>query len=279
MNNSKKFDHKWGFEDSRFEVTSGKSVILTGDRYALSGYEISKLIGFVVDNFQIELALDSTKAEIPSKPVPPPNINKQFLASLESYLKPDQVTLEDSTLSTLATTGLPGGDGITMDTERNVYLCEWTNDAVYRYDSTFTVGPTLFSTGHNDPADIYFDRVNSVLAVPNFSANTVDFVPVIPSAVDEGADGGLPQSIRLHQNCPNPFNPATQIAYDLTKATHVSLKVFDLLGREVRTLMDEVQPVGSHSVFFDGSRLASGIYLYHLQAGAFTTTKKMVLLK
>jgi len=190
-----------------------------------------------------------------------------------------QVTLEDSTLSTVVTTGLPGGDGITMDTECNVYLCEWTNDAVYRYDSTFTVGPTLFSTGHDDPADIWFDRVNSVLAVPNFSANTVDFVPVIPSAVDEGADDGLPKSIRLNQNCPNPFNPSTRITYELTKASHVSLGVFDLLGRKVMTLVNESRPAGSHSIIFDGSQLASGVYFYRLQAGDFATTKKMVLLK
>ncbi len=89
----------------------------------------------------------------------------------------------------------------------------------------------------------------------------------------------LPDKYVLHQNYPNPFNPSTQISFDLTKAGHVSLKVFDLLGREVATLMDNIQSVGSHAVIFDGSGLASGIYLCRLQAGNFMTTKKMMLLK
>jgi len=88
-----------------------------------------------------------------------------------------------------------------------------------------------------------------------------------------------PNSFSLRQNYPNPFNPSTRIAYELPKAGHVSLKVFDLLGREIATLVNEIQPVGSHSVTFNGSALASGIYFYRLQAGDFATTKKMVLLK
>jgi hypothetical protein len=89
----------------------------------------------------------------------------------------------------------------------------------------------------------------------------------------------LPDKYALHQNYPNPFNPSTQISYGLTKATHVSLKVFDLLGREVAILVDEIHPAGTHSATFDGSNFPSGIYFYHLQAGDFTMTKKMVLLK
>jgi len=88
-----------------------------------------------------------------------------------------------------------------------------------------------------------------------------------------------PLTFELYQNYPNPFNPSTRIAYSIPKAGHISLKVFDLLGREVATLMNEIQPAGSQSVTFDGSGLASGIYFYRFQAGDFVTTKKMVLLK
>jgi hypothetical protein len=89
----------------------------------------------------------------------------------------------------------------------------------------------------------------------------------------------IPSHYSLQQNWPNPFNPSTQIAYDLPQAGHVSLKVFDLLGREVATLVDEKQSPGSYCSAFDGSGLPSGIYLYRIDAGDWTQTKKMVLLK
>jgi len=89
----------------------------------------------------------------------------------------------------------------------------------------------------------------------------------------------LPTEFRLYQNYPNPFNPTTMIRFDLPRASAVTLRIFDLLGRKVLTLVDENRAAGSYAVSFDGSRLASGIYLCRLQAGAFATTKKMVLLK
>ncbi|MBU1937581.1 T9SS type A sorting domain-containing protein [bacterium] len=95
----------------------------------------------------------------------------------------------------------------------------------------------------------------------------------------EPLENPLPAEYTLHQNYPNPFNPTTQISYNLTKASHVSLKIFDLLGREVAILADEIHPAGLHHTTFDGSGLPSGIYFYHLQADDFAMTKKMVLLK
>ena len=78
---------------------------------------------------------------------------------------------------------------------------------------------------------------------------------------------------------PNPFNPSTRITFDLIKSSHVSLTVYDLLGREVNVLVNEVQSAGTHSIAFDGTGLPSGIYLYRLQTGDFSITRKMVLLK
>jgi hypothetical protein len=83
----------------------------------------------------------------------------------------------------------------------------------------------------------------------------------------------------LSQNYPNPFNPMTRIEYAIPKTSHVSLKVFDVLGREVATLVDEVQDVGVKSVEFDGKGLASGVYLYRLHAGTFVQTKKLAVVR
>ncbi|HWP83283.1 MAG TPA: T9SS type A sorting domain-containing protein [Bacteroidota bacterium] len=89
----------------------------------------------------------------------------------------------------------------------------------------------------------------------------------------------MPDTYSLSQNYPNPFNPTTTIRFELPKSNYVMLKVFDLLGRHVATLINQPMDVGSHEITFDASRLASGVYFYTLEAGDFRQTKSMVLLK
>ncbi|MEQ9265882.1 MAG: T9SS type A sorting domain-containing protein, partial [Balneolaceae bacterium] len=89
-----------------------------------------------------------------------------------------------------------------------------------------------------------------------------------------------PMSYRLSQNYPNPFNPSTNIEFQLPDRSMVSLVVYDLLGREVASILNnELYSGGSHTVSFDASRLASGMYIYRLEAGAFSQTRKMLLIK
>jgi len=83
----------------------------------------------------------------------------------------------------------------------------------------------------------------------------------------------------LEQNYPNPFNPSTQIQYTLEKAGNVSLKVYDMLGREVASLVDENQSAGKHIVNFNAANFATGVYLYRIKTGSFIQIKKMLLLK
>jgi uncharacterized Ntn-hydrolase superfamily protein len=90
---------------------------------------------------------------------------------------------------------------------------------------------------------------------------------------------GVPATFELHQNYPNPFNPSTAIRYQIPSRSHVTLKVYDVLGREVATLANEELKPGSYEVTWDASGVASGVYLYRLEAGAFTETKKLVLLR
>jgi len=95
---------------------------------------------------------------------------------------------------------------------------------------------------------------------------------------------GIPNSFALFQNYPNPFNPTTAIRYQLSAISHVTLKIYDILGREVTTLVDEKENAGTHQIRFDGTRFASGVYFYRLEAKSeggmsFMQTKKLVLIK
>jgi glucose/arabinose dehydrogenase len=96
-----------------------------------------------------------------------------------------------------------------------------------------------------------------------------------PTGVGEGDE--TPRQFYLGQNYPNPFNPTTEIRYQTPEVGHVTLKVFDVLGREVATLVDEVLSAATHTRTFDATGLASGVYYYRLVAGSHIQTKKMVL--
>jgi photosystem II stability/assembly factor-like uncharacterized protein len=89
----------------------------------------------------------------------------------------------------------------------------------------------------------------------------------------------IPRIFYLFQNYPNPFNPSTVISYQLSAVSHVTLKVFDILGREVATLVNEEKSPGHYSVNFEGTNLSSGIYFYELKADEIRLNKKMVLLR
>ena len=99
------------------------------------------------------------------------------------------------------------------------------------------------------------------------------------TAVSPGANAEIPAKFSLAQNYPNPFNPATKIDFALPAASPVRLSVYNMLGQEVATLVNGTVTAGSHTVSFDGSRLASGIYFYRLVAGSYVSTMRMILVK
>ena len=116
------------------------------------------------------------------------------------------------------------------------------------------------------------------------STDTLDNVyyqefDVVNTNSSVGSDNVVPNKFALAQNYPNPFNPSTQISFELSASNNTSLKVFDVLGREVATLENGRLEAGSHTVTFDASKLASGMYIYKLESGNFVSVKKMMLLK
>ena len=95
----------------------------------------------------------------------------------------------------------------------------------------------------------------------------------------EQSNMNFPTRFELFQNYPNPFNPKTKIKYSIWKVSYVTLKIYDLLGREVQTIVNGDKFPGTYEATFDGSNLSSGVYFYKLQAGGFAQTKKFILSK
>ncbi len=152
-------------------------------------------------------------------------------------------------------------------------------DGTHRYsnipgDSLF--GKTILRVGQ---------RISFLQGVIYYSFNRYKIVPRKDSdfgtisGVDISHNPTIPNTYNLVQNYPNPFNPSTTINYQLPTHSYVTLKVYNLLGQEVETLVSETQPAGTYALRFDASRLSTGMYFYRLQAGQFSSAKKMLLIK
>ena len=119
---------------------------------------------------------------------------------------------------------------------------------------------------HNSRSDIYIIKTDK-----NGYAN--------PPVAINSLTSNIPQKLELNQNYPNPFNPVTNLEFSISKTGFVSLKIYDVLGKEIRTLVNEIKQPGIYKVEFDGSSLSSGVYFYKIEAGSFVQTKRMLLLK
>jgi photosystem II stability/assembly factor-like uncharacterized protein len=139
---------------------------------------------------------------------------------------------------------------------------------------------TTWTTDYTAPAVLWHIALSrtgaagyAVGASGGVSKNPLLFTGVIPIS------GEVPSSFYLAQNYPNPFNPQTTINFSLPKSAFVSLKVYDVLGNEVLNLVNENKTAGNYAVRVDGTKLSSGVYFYTLNAGDFTRTKKMIMIK
>ena len=205
---------------------------------------------------------------------------------------------------------------ISQITGTNWHIQLWQPVTIYpkrKYKITFKAKASSSKTidlslqENTSPYTTYLDRVHTLTtAVQTFtdsvSINTtvqaklgfylgtsgtvqvwIDSVSIIESSsattgvVERGDE--KPETFALQQNYPNPFNPTTTIRYELPKATSVRLTVYDVLSREVSTLVNELKQPGCYEAVFDGKNLASGVYLYRLQAGSFVQSRKLLLLK
>ena len=165
-------------------------------------------------------------------------------------------------------------NGIYSMTIKNVndgtILLSYSNNKIMtiRPDNTFIRPKWGIYRSLNNPSDLRDEAVRFA----NFSIEEGTFIGV------QSEISNL-ENFSLEQNYPNPFNPTTSIAFSIPQSTFVTLKVYDVLGNEVATLVNEFKAVGSYEVEFNSSDLSSGMYFYKLEAGKYSTIKKMVLIR
>jgi hypothetical protein len=169
---------------------------------------------------------------------------------------------------------------------------------VYDLDQRFILSTGPFQLREGEPVEVIYayivgrgtDHLNSITKAREISqfAQTVydNNFQDLPTGIDD--DGNLiADDFRLYQNYPNPFNPTTTIKFtvaavvdaNFASSTNVVLNIYDILGRKIKTLINEYKPAGTYEVQFDASSLSSGVYFYQLSAGDFVQTKKLMLIK
>jgi len=179
--------------------------------------------------------------------------------------------------------------------EFHTYSIEWAPGVIRFYinDTLYFLATEQQLAPYNWPFDQDFHWLLNVAVGGNWPGNPdenttfpqemiVDYIRVYQDielvSIDDD-DLQNPGEINLRQNYPNPFNPTTHIEYNLPDAKEVRLEVFNMMGQQVATLVNGTQQAGSHTVSFDGSELASGMYVYRLTAGTQVLTQKMTLIK
>ena len=193
---------------------------------------------------------------------------------------------------------VPAPVGVTVTLDESTVTLSWdpVDIAIVSYaieratDSLFISDIVDFTSTENSFVDNsvevdieYFYRVSAVCC----GGNNVSFHSEVVSAMLTlmGVDiASVPDAYSLHQNYPNPFNPTTKIRYALKENTYVSIDIYNLAGKRVKSLVNANQDIGHRSVYWDatnnlGQPVSAGMYIYTIQAGDFRQTKKMVLLK
>jgi len=206
-----------------------------------------------------------------------------FIVGVQGDLRADPTILRkkmsDTAWSTISTGILKDGVllGVSAPSANVIYVCG-SGGMIFKSTNGGDTWKDISAPTTQSLNAIYFYNENRGFAVGDsgkifFTSNGGG----ITGVEEEGEI--IPLKFKLYQNYPNPFNPTTTIEYQIPNQSFVILKIFDLLGREVATVVNEKKEAGTYSLQWNASSLASGIYLYRLQAGSYVDTKKLVLMK
>ncbi|HSW55496.1 MAG TPA: T9SS type A sorting domain-containing protein [Ignavibacteriaceae bacterium] len=187
------------------------------------------------------------------------------LSSFSAAVNGNNVTLNWSTATETNNSGFYIERSVISNEVRNLF---WESISFVNGTGTTTETQSYSFVDNNLSSGTYLYRLKQI----DFDG-TVEYTNTIDVEIN------APTIFSLEQNYPNPFNPLTVISYQLPVGGNAIIKVYDILGNEVATLVNEQKPAGSYNITFDASTLPSGIYMYQLQAGSFSQSKKMILIK
>jgi len=166
-------------------------------------------------------------------------------------------------------------------TNRSVAIAYWPAGTAFASPANTAGGKRMwFDAGTYDNNGAFQGgSMNLTAAGQKIFLNAVEWMITGSVTAVEIEHASLPKTFYLQQNYPNPFNPSTKVTYQVSKAGFVSIKIYDLLGREAATLVDEVMQAGTYSSTWDGMKFNSGVYFCRMQSESFSTTIKMILTK
>jgi hypothetical protein len=180
-------------------------------------------------------------------------------------------------------------DSLAAITASNFIINGSMMPAAIQWGVSYNVSKIQITTAALTAGKINTLAIKNQKSINGIAMNDTSVSFFVNGTVSVQPSSGVPTAYSLEQNYPNPFNPVTVIRYQLPATSQINLKIFDVLGREVTTLVNEQQSAGFHTVSFDASNLQSGVYLYRIQAHAISTvhgnndfffqTKRMILLK
>ena len=196
----------------------------------------------------------------------------------------------ESWLQQSSNTNLPLNDVVCIDSSLGVVVGGYTYYSMYTHDEFYQVQELLKTEdggiNWSKQSSGSLNALNGISFIgPNNGWIVGDRGIILHttnggvSFVEEEQSNETPTGFLLSQNYPNPFNPSTKIKYSVLQTSRVLIKVFDILGNEIETLVNEEKPVGTYELTWNSANLVSGIYFYQLRAGSFIETKKMILIK
>ena len=186
-----------------------------------------------------------------------------------------------------------------LNSDGTLFVSDWTNNRVLLFenatnkangaDADYVLGQGDFVSNDDElvtqnriwhPNGLDYDEVNGKLVFADEeNCRVLQFAYTTSPPVSVEDEDVMPTEFSLAQNYPNPFNPTTTINYNISVESHVMLKIYDILGNEVASLVNEILPAGNYKAQFDASDLSTGIYIYQIIAGNFSAAKQMMLLK